>query len=60
MRDEKNIQKMLDFITKIERYSTGKNYESFVADEMLVEACVFNLTQLGETAHKRHELQYHR
>lgn len=52
MRDEKNIQKMLEYITKIQNYTSGKSYDVFLSDDMLVEACVFNLTQLGETSHK--------
>ena len=52
MRDEKNIDKMIELIDKIQRYCIGKTYENFVMDDILVEACVFNLAQLGETAHK--------
>lgn len=29
-------------------YCSGKNYESFKKDTMLVEACVFNLSRIGE------------
>lgn len=52
MRDEKNIEKMIELIDKIGRYCDGKKYDDFVSDEVLTEACVFNLAQLGETAHK--------
>lgn len=52
MKDEKNIAKMIDLIDKIRNYCLGKNYDDFMKDEMLVEACVFNLSQLGETSHK--------
>ena len=52
MRDDKNIQKMLEIIAKIQKYCEGKRYEDFIADEILTEACVFNLAQLGETSHK--------
>ena len=52
MRDEKNINKMIEYIDKIQGYCDDKTYEDFVEDDILVEACVFNLAQLGETAHK--------
>ena len=52
MRDEKNIVKMIETIDKITRYCFNKSYGDFVEDEMLTEACVFNLSQLGETSHK--------
>ncbi len=48
MRDNIVIQKMLAYTTKVLRYCNGKSYDSFSADSVLVEACVFNLSQLGE------------
>ena len=29
-------------------YSNGKNYNTLSNDTMLVEACIFNLSQIGE------------
>ena len=52
MKDERAIEKMIGLIEKIINYCDSKTYEDFVDDDMLVEACVFNLSQLGETAHK--------
>lgn len=52
MGDEKYLEKMLELVRKIERYVAGHSYEDFADDEMLVEACVFNLAQLGEMSHK--------
>ena len=52
MSDEKNIGKMVATVDKIVAYCAGKTYEDFISDEMLVEACVFNLSQLGEVANK--------
>ena len=52
MKDEKYVAKMIKLINKIEMYCLGKSYEEFVNNEMLIEACVFNLSQLGETSHK--------
>lgn len=34
------------------RYCEGLDYERFSADEKLVEACVFNLSQMGELANR--------
>lgn len=52
MGDEKNLAKMIVLIDKIQAYADGMTYEDFVSDEMRVEACVFNLAQLGELSHK--------
>ena len=52
MQDEKNVQKMIDIISKVQQYVAGNTYEDFINNEMLVEACVFNLSQLGETSHR--------
>lgn len=52
MKDEKYIAKMLELINKIQNYCFGKQYNDFINNDMLIEACVFNLSQLGETAHK--------
>lgn len=42
---------MLAYATKLATYCKGHTYNSFSADTMLVEACVFNLSQLGELCH---------
>lgn len=52
MQDEKNIAKMVSLICKIESYTKDLDFDGFAKDDMLVEACVFNLAQLGEVAHK--------
>ena len=36
------------YADKLTMYCEGYSYDSFVADMKLVEACVFNLSQLGE------------
>ena len=51
MRDDVLIHKMYGYTTKILRYCKNHTYESFSSDSMLVEACVFNLSQLGELCH---------
>lgn len=48
MRNEIILQKMYRYTTKLVDYCSGYTYNSFVEDTKLVEACVFNLSQLGE------------
>ncbi len=48
MRNEIILQKLLGYSKKIIAYCEGYSYESFVMDTKLVEACVFNLSQMGE------------
>ena len=48
MRNNIIIEKVINYAEKIINYSNGKNYDSFSNDTMLVEACVFNLSQIGE------------
>ena len=52
MRNEQIIEKMLRCISKIKEYTKEIDYNSFEKNGMIVEACVFNLSQLGEYAHK--------
>lgn len=52
MNDERHLYKMLELTQKIRNYCNQLSYDNFISNEMLIEACVFNLTQLGETAHK--------
>lgn len=39
-------------IDTINRYCEGYDYEGFCQNSMLVEACVFNLSQMGELVAK--------
>lgn len=52
MRDEIIIIKMLTYVEKILNYVEGMKYEEFVGNDLIVEASVFNLSQLGEIANK--------
>lgn len=52
MENKKYIEKIAFCIEKILTYTSGKTYESFEMDSMVVEACVFNLGQIGEYANK--------
>lgn len=48
MRNEIIIQKMYRYAEKLIEYCRGYTYDTFIADMKTVEACVFNLSQLGE------------
>lgn len=48
MRNEVILQKLYAYSEKLLSYCRGCTYESFSADTKLVEACVFNLSQMGE------------
>lgn len=48
MRNEVIIQKLHGYAVKLLDYCQGYTYDSFRSDSKLVEACVFNLSQMGE------------
>ena len=52
MSDIDVIEKMISLSEKILSYVKESDYEKFKTNEMLVEACAFNLSQLGELSHK--------
>lgn len=52
MRNEIVIEKMLIIIEKIQRYCAGLDYSSFSQNDMVIEASVFNISQLGEISNK--------
>ena len=52
MQDEKTLEKLISLIDKIEQYCQNIDFAAFSSNEILTEACVFNLVQLGETSHK--------
>lgn len=52
MKDRIIVEKILNYVGKILDYTKDYNYEQFVNNSMLVEACVFNLGQIGELANK--------
>ena len=51
MRNEIIMGKMIAYCEKLIRYCEGYSYETFAKDTKLVEACVFNLSQIGELCH---------
>lgn len=52
MKHDVIISKMLGYVEKILKYCDGMSYEEFVKNELVMEACVFNLSQIGELANK--------
>ena len=52
MKNEILVQKLFAYSTKVIVYCDDLDYESFAANSVLVEACVFNLSQMGELANR--------
>ena len=48
MDNLKLVQNILKHINKILNYTKNLNYEDFVRDVKLQDACLLNLTQIGE------------
>lgn len=46
------FEKIIKYISKILDYTKGIEYDAFISNSILVEACVFNLRQIGELANK--------
>ena len=55
MKNRAKVAKMRYFANKIISYTNGLDYDTFRKNSMLVEACIFNLSQIGELSHKVHE-----
>ena len=52
MKHNTIVEKILKYVSKIIDYTNGIEYDAFVKNSILVEACVFNLSQIGELANK--------
>lgn len=52
MRNNIIVTKLIAYAEKLQSYCEGLDYEHFTADMKLVEACVFNLSQMGELANR--------
>lgn len=53
MRNEIAIQKIISYAEKVVQYcEVVSNQHEFSSNSMLVESCVFNLSQIGELANK--------
>lgn len=52
MRNDIIVGKLIGYTDKVLNYCEGISYEEFCKDSKLVEACVFNLSQMGELANR--------
>ena len=52
MKNRTVVEKIIKYIDKILLYTENIPYDSFATNTVLVEACVFNLSQMGELANK--------
>ena len=55
MRDKIIVDKMLRYADKVCAYCKDMSYKEFRGNELLVEACVFNLSQIGELVSKMND-----
>jgi uncharacterized protein with HEPN domain len=52
MKNQKIIEKIITCIDTILKYTDKVDYEEFRQNTMMVEACVFNLSQIGELVNR--------
>ena len=52
MKNKIIVEKILKYISKVLNYTEKTQYNDFINNSILVEACVFNLSQIGELANK--------
>ena len=52
MKNKIIVEKIIKYINKILQYTKSVEKEEFVSNSMMIEACVFNLGQIGELANK--------
>jgi uncharacterized protein with HEPN domain len=50
LRDRERLEHILAAIDRIQRYTSGKTYDDFVADDMMYYAVVKNIEIIGEAA----------
>lgn len=55
MKNQKIILKIINYIDSVLTYTEKVNYADFIENSMMVEACVFNLSQIGELVNKLEE-----
>ena len=55
MKNKKIIQKLINYIDAILNYTNNVAYCEFSNNSMMVEACMFNLSQIGELVNKLDE-----
>lgn len=52
MKNKEIINKIIIYIEKIEQYTNNLDYESSSQNLILIEACIFNLSQIGGLSSK--------
>lgn len=52
MKNEQIVKKLIQYIDKILLYTKSMSYEDLLNNSMVLEACVFNLSQMGELVKK--------
>lgn len=52
MKNQKIILKIINYIDTILGYTNNIDYTEFKNNSMMLEACVFNLSQIGELVNK--------
>jgi len=52
MKNKLIVEKILKYISKVLTYTKNTEYDEFINNSILVEACVFNLSQIGELANR--------
>ena len=52
MKNQKIIQKIINNIDTILGYTNDITYTEFSNNNMMIEACIFNLSQIGELVNK--------
>ena len=52
MKNQKIIQKIINYIDSILKYTNDVDCDEFRNNSMMVEACVFNLSQIGKLVNK--------
>ena len=52
MKDKIIVEKIIKYISKVLDYTKEIEYDDFIGNSILVEACVFNISQIGELANK--------
>lgn len=43
-----SLNKMLDYIEKVERYTFSLSFEEFSCNDIIVDATIFSISQIGE------------
>lgn len=52
MKNQKIVLKIINYIDTILKYTNNVDYSEFRNNSMMVEACIFNLSQVGELVNK--------